>query len=62
MENAMNDIFKDDEFTQFVLKKYFVDSDMTDEEKLQYIHSSVEAFDIVTESFNLSRDTIRHAP
>ena len=50
----MNDLFKDDEFAQFVLNKYFVDSGMTNEEKLNYIGSSVEAFRDAMECFKAS--------
>ena len=55
----MDDIFKDDEFAQFILNKYFVDSNMTDKEKLEYIGSSVEAFRDATECFKASVD-IKH--
>ena len=57
----MEDLFKDNEFAQFILKKYFVDSDKTDEEKMEYIGSSVKAFRDATDYFKMSGGEIsRH--
>lgn len=55
----MEDIFKDDEFAQFIINDYLGESDMTNIEKLLQVGSSVEEYTKTMECLKLSRGTIR---
>ena len=56
----MEDIFKDDEFTQFILTRYFKDNDLSDEQKLDYIAQSVESFNDAVEVFKMTGKSGKH--
>ena len=47
----MEELIKDDPFAQFIINDYLADSDMSDEEKLEYISLSVEVFNDAAECF-----------
>ena len=50
-ENIVEEFLKDDEFTQYIINDYLADTNMSDEEKLEYISLSVEVFNDATECF-----------
>ena len=50
----MEDLFKNDEFAQFIIKEHLADSDMTDEQKLEHVGSSIEEFTMAMDCFKLS--------
>ena len=55
----MEDLFKDDEFAQFIINDYFADKNMTDEDKLLQVAESVEEFSMAMDCFKLSGGTAR---
>jgi len=50
----MEDLLKNDEFTQFILNQYFKESTLTDREKIEFIGESLEHFTDAIQSFKLS--------
>lgn len=54
----MEELFKDDEFAQYILNKYYAEKSMTDEEKLELASSSIEEFNMALDCFRLSSGKI----
>ena len=54
----MEDFFKDDNFAQFIIHEHLADSDMIDEQKLEYIGLSIEHFALALECFKLKSEAI----
>ena len=55
----MNELFKNDEFAQYILSEYFSEQNMTDEEKIEQVSSTLEEFNIAMDCFKLTSSTIR---
>lgn len=57
----MEDVFNQDEFTQFITTQYITDPDMTDEEKILKVGSSIDEFITALDCFKLRTGEInRH--
>ena len=54
----MEESIKDDPFAQFIINDYLADSDMTNEEKLAAMCSSMEEFTRAMDCFKLSSNGI----
>lgn len=54
----MDDFFKNDEFSQFIINEYLTGSGLTDEEKLEKVGSSIEEFVTALDCFKLSGGVI----
>ena len=54
----MEEFLKDDEFAQFIINDQLVDSDMTDQQKLEHVGSSIEEFAMAMDCFKLSAGAI----
>lgn len=50
----MEDLFKNDDFAQFITNENLADLDMIDEQKREHIGSSIEEFDTALDCFKLS--------
>lgn len=55
----MEELLKDDEFSQFIINDYLADTDMDDLDKLIQVGSSMEEFSMAMDCFKLSRGTAR---
>lgn len=54
----MNELLKDDHLAGFVLGEYLNNENMTDEEKLEFVCSSIEEFCIAVEFSKISSDKV----
>ena len=54
----MEEFLKNDKFIQYIVNVHLPTNDMTYQEKIQTVFSSVEEFNIAMDCFKLSSDTI----